>query len=191
MNMPYRPPAMTVDEFEQMSDNKGFELIDGQLREKGMGAESSEIQSELGFLIRLWDRDRGLGKVYESECMYRCFPVHPNRVRKPDVSFVRLDRLPDGRSPIGIFTIRPDLAIEVVSPGDTVYDLDEKLDDYRSAGVPLVWVLHPNRRVVRVSTPDGSSGELTEEDTLTGDPVLPGFSVRVADLFPPPAPAQA
>ena len=191
MNMPYRPPVMTADEFEWMPDNKGYELVDGQLREKGMGAESSEIQCELAFLLKLWVRGSGLGKVYESECMYRCFPSNPGRVRKPDVSFVRRDRLPEGRSPVGVFTIRPDFAAEVVSPGDTIYDMNEKLADYDSAGIPLVWVVSPDRRTVQVRTPGGATRELTEADTLTGDPVLPGFSVRVADLFPPPAPAQA
>lgn len=184
MNMLFRPPVLTPEEFEQLPDHQGYELIDGQLREKGMGAKASEIQCELIFLLKAWLRQNPIGKVYESECMYRCFPNHPDRIRKPDVSFVRRDRLPDGQSPDGVFTIRPDLAVEVLSPGDTIFDLDEKLGDYRSASIPLVWVVHPNRRVVEIRTADGSRQEIGENVELTGDPVLPGFRVKVADLFP-------
>lgn len=187
MTLLLRPPRLTAAEFERLPDHKGYELVGGQLSEKGMGAESSEIQGELGFLLKLWVRATGRGKVYESECMYRCFPDDPERVRKPDVSFVRADRLPDGRSPTGMFTIRPDFAAEVLSPNDKTGELSEKLADYESAGIPLVWVLDPAARTVQVRAAGEPVRELTEADTLTGDPVLPGFSVRVADLFPPPA----
>jgi Uma2 family endonuclease len=188
MNMLLRPPTLTPEEFEWLPDHKGYELIDGQLREKAMGAESSEIQSEFHYLLRHWLRSNPLGRIYDSECMYRCFPLHPDRVRKPDVSFVLRDRVPGGRSPVGVFTIRPDFVVEVLSPGDTVYDMDEKLADYRSAGIPLIWVVHPNVRTVRVYRPGQPDVEFTDRDELTGDPVLPGFRVKVADLFPTPDP---
>lgn len=192
MNVRLRPPPITVEEFEEMGDRaKGYELIDGRLREKGMGAESSEIQCELGFLLKLWLRTNPIGKVYESECMYRCFPDHPDRVRKPDVSFVRTERLPGGRSPRGILEIPPDFAAEVLSPNDKAVELSEKLADYHSAAIPLVWVLNPDLRTVQVRTADGVIREFGADDELTGDPVLPGFRVRVADLFPPPAESPA
>lgn len=185
-------PTLTVEEFEKLPDHRGYELIDGYLREKARGAESSEIQSDAHYWISRWAKQTRLGKVYGAECMYRCFPSHPDGVRKPDVSFVRRDRLPEGRSPIGVFTLRPDFVAEVVSPGDTICDLDEKLADYRDAKIPLVWVLHPNRRTVQVRTPDRIVGEFDTTAELTADPVLPGFRVRVADLFPPPIePASA
>jgi Uma2 family endonuclease len=123
--------------------------------------------------------------------MYRCFPNEPDRIRKPDVSFVRSDRLPGGRSPKGVFASRPDFAAEIVSPNDKVVELNEKLTDYKAAGIPLVWVLDPDAKTVQVRTPDGAVAEFEGDAVLTGDPVLPGFSVRVADLFPPPAPAEA
>src|SRR5689334_14072565 len=122
MNMPLRPPLLTPEQFEWLPDHMGYELVDGHLKEKGMGLESSEIQCELSFRLKLWVRETRLGVVYESEAMYRCFPNNPDRVRKPDVSYIRRDRLPGGRSPVGVSTVPPDLVVEVVSPNETVYE---------------------------------------------------------------------
>ncbi len=192
MNARLLPPPISVAEFEELGERgKGYELIDGRLREKGMGAESSEVQCQLSFLLKLWVRSTMLGKVYESECMYRCFPNHPDRVRKPDVSYVRLDRLPEGRSPRGILELVPDFAAEVLSPNDKAVDVFEKLADYRAAGISVVWVLNPDLRTVEVRTADGSIQEFREGDELIGDPVLPGFRVRVEDLFPTPPASES
>ena len=65
-------------------------------------------------------------------------------MRRPDVSCVLADRLALDQIGDGFLKIRPDLAIEVISPNDKVYDLEEKLDDYRVSGIPLVWLIFPN-----------------------------------------------
>lgn len=184
MNMPLMPPRLTGDEFETMPDNQGYELIDGRLVEKGMGIESSEIQSELHFLFRLWARQTGLGKFFDSEFIYRCFP-DPDRCRKPDASYIRNERLPPNRHLLGSFTIVPDFVVEVVSLHDTVADMSRRIEDYQSVNVPLLWIIHPQQRFVQVRTADGGIREFRADEELTGDPVLPGFRVRVADLFPP------
>ena len=72
-----------------------------------------------------------LGWALQSDSGYQCFPHQPSLVRRPDVSFVKAGRFPRGMLPKGWSRIAPDLAIEVVSPNDTVYDLEEKLEDYR------------------------------------------------------------
>ncbi|MGL6096171.1 MAG: Uma2 family endonuclease [Fimbriiglobus sp.] len=188
MIMQLRRPKLTPDEFAGLPDHHGYELIDGDLREKAMGFRTSEIQCELIFLLKLWLRSNPLGRVYESECMYRCFPANPDRVRKPDVSFLRADRAPGPEVPDGVLRVRPDFAVEVVSPNDTIYDFQEKLADYHSAGIPLIWVVYPNTRKVRVYRLGEPDVEFTDRDELTGDPVLPEFRVKVADLFPKPGP---
>ena len=71
--------------------------------------------------------------------------------------------------------IPPDLAVEVVSPNDTAYEVDEKLEDYRSVDVPLVWVINPNSRTVKIHRGDGSVSYLHEADELSGENVIPGF----------------
>jgi Uma2 family endonuclease len=116
--------------------------------------------------------------------------MKPLQIRRPDLSFIASARRPavpdDGHIPV-----RPDLAIEVISPTDVVYNLDEKLLDYASAGIPLVWVFNPVARIVRVHRPDGISRTFTENDTLDGGDVLPGFAAVVRDLLPKPSAGNA
>ncbi len=71
----------------------------------------------------------------------------------------------------------------MVSPNDTVYQLDDKLADYRAAQIPLVWVVDPKARTVRVRRIGQPTIELEETDILTGEPVLPGFSIVVRNFF--------
>lgn len=189
MNMLVRPPRFTPDEFETMRGTEGYELIDGYPREKAMGMESSAVQLEIGARLREVVRPARLGLVFGSECMYQCFPTRPRSVRKPDVSFVRQDRLPVGGRPPEMSRVRPDLVAEVISLHDLYEDVEAKLADYFDAGVPLIWVVTPKTRTVLVYRADGTARRLTEADELTADPVIPGFSVKVADLFPFPRPA--
>ena len=120
---------------------------------------------------------------------YRCFPSNPDRVRKPDVSLLLRERLPGGRVPIGTTLIRPDLAVEVISPSDNCEDMEERVADYFDASVPLIWIVTPKTRTVLVYHADGTARRLRDTDDLTADLIIPGFRVRIAELFPnPPAP---
>jgi Uma2 family endonuclease len=104
-------------------------------------------------------------------------------MRRPDVSCIRSDRFTGEDLEDGFVSIVPDLVVEVISPGDRVYDLEEKLADYRSAGIPLVWVVYPPGRKVQVIYRGITRAQLGPGDELTGEDVLPGFRCRVADLF--------
>ena len=119
---------------------------------------------------------------------YQCFPYQPNLVRKPDVSFIRYGRLPGGELPKGWIKIPPDLAVEVISPKDLVEALEEKLEDYRRAGVPLIWVINPRSRTARVHRKDGTASDLHEEDELSGEDVIPGFRCPLREILPRPEP---
>ena len=160
-----------------------FELVDGQLVEKKMGALANKTVVIVSFHLFAFLRDSKLGELY-SEQTYQCFPIEPSLVRRPDLSFISAERTSgvpnDGHCPIA-----PDLAIEVLSPNNTAYDLDRKLADYRSAAVKLTWVVNPEQRTVRIHRLDHTITELHEADTLTGESALPGFSIRVKELFPP------
>lgn len=83
----------------------------------------------------------------------------------------------------GFLRIAPDLAVEVVSPNDTVYEVDEKVEELLAAGVRLVWVLNPETRIVEVHRLDGTVSKLHVADELSGEDVLPGFTCPVAELF--------
>ncbi|MDP9363937.1 MAG: Uma2 family endonuclease [Chloroflexota bacterium] len=107
----------------------------------------------------------------------------PDTVVAPDVAFVRAERLPSPSERRGFSPVVPDLAVEVVSPSDRQAKVDEKVALYLAAGVPLLWVAYPRRRVVRVHRPGREPVELGEGDVLDGEDVLPGFRLPVADVF--------
>jgi Uma2 family endonuclease len=173
-----------------MPDAKDYELVDGRLVERNMGAESSLIGTRLCSQIDRFCEEHDLGIVWGADNGYQCFPHAPGRVRKPDVSFVRRGRLPGDAAPKGWVRIAPDLAVEVISPGDTAEDLEEKLEDYRKAGVPLVWVIYPRARKAHVFRPDGPPSVLGEDDDLSGEDVLPGFRCPLLEILPRRAPAD-
>lgn len=179
---------VSPEEFEEMLGVDHLELVDGEIREKGMGNLSSLVQSRINRRLGVFVEDRKLGEVFDGDAGYRCFLHRPGLVRKPDVSFIRNGRYPNNNPPLGFATIVPDLVVEVISPRDTSFDVQERLNDYLLVQAPAVWIVDPHTRTVHVYHADGTVRRLTAEQELTGDPVLPGFRVRVADLFPPPLP---
>jgi Uma2 family endonuclease len=105
-------------------------------------------------------------------------------VRMPDVSFVSWSRLPGGKIPREpIPDLVPDLAVEVLSEGNTPEEMERKLKEYFLAGVRLVWFVDPERRAVEEFTAPDESRVLSEKDFLVGGDVLPGFLFAVRELF--------
>jgi Uma2 family endonuclease len=106
-------------------------------------------------------------------------------VRVPDLSFFRWDRLPARgevpQEPVAGFV--PNLAVEVLSKSNTRKEMNRKLREYFLAGVELVWIVDPRKRVVQVYTAPDQSTLLDEDDTLDGGDVLPGFSLALRELF--------
>src|SRR4051812_11582475 len=86
--------ALTPDDLLALPDGKDFELVDGQLVERNMGSESSWVGGEIHFLLRSFLKDHPIGFVWPADNGYQCFPDDPNKVRRPDASFVRAGRLP-------------------------------------------------------------------------------------------------
>jgi Uma2 family endonuclease len=106
----------------------------------------------------------------------------PDTVRGPDVAFWSKERLPE--VPEGYIEVAPDLVVEVVSPNDHFSRVTRKLREYFERRVRMVWVIDPQDRSVSVYRSRKDVTVLTEPETLDGADVLPGFSCRVADLFP-------
>lgn len=177
----------TPDELLAMPDGDLYELVDGQLVERSMGARSSFIGNRLSRLVTDHCEAHRLGWILGPECGYRCIPDHPRTVRKPDVSFIRFGRLPGEEVPEGDIQIAPDLAVEVISPNDLSYKVDRKIAEYLASGVRLVWVVSPAARTVLIYRGDGSIQGLREPDDLSGEDVLPGFRCRVGEIFTNPA----
>lgn len=178
---------ITPEELQSMPDAVDFELVDGNLVERHMGSESSLIAARIVFLLVNFVRPKKLGHVFTTDCGYQCFPDDPGKLRKPDVSFVATGRLPNNRPPEGYIKIAPDLAVEVLSPGDLAYEIDKKVEEYLSAGVKLIWIVNPKTKTVRIHRPVntklGRIGMLAESDTISGEDVLQGFECPLSEFF--------
>ncbi len=168
-----------------MSDNSGMELVNGEIVEKNVSIESSHIEGIFLARFQIFLFQNPIAKAYPSSLGYTCFPDDPDKMRKPDASVVlssRLERLSDPDS--GYMPITPDLAVEVISPNDLAYKIDDKLKEYLAAGFPLVWIADPNARTITVHPLNGRPAIFTEDDEITAESVLPGFRCKVRDFFP-------
>ena len=152
-----------------------------------MSGLSSWVGMEVGARLRNFVVENQLGWVFGSDAGFQCFPDDPDKVRKPDVSFVAKEKLPNGPTD-GHLRITPNLAIEVASANDLLRDSDRKVEEYLAAGVRSVWLINPNVRVVQVIRADGTFLRLHDSDELTEPDILPGFCCHVRDLLPPISP---
>lgn len=189
MTVTETPPAKTYtpDELAVLPDGARFELVNGHLVERKMGNESSLIGGRVYGILFVFLSSHRLGKLFPADAGFQCFADDRNRVRKPDVSFVRTGRLPGDQPSKGFDRVAPDLVVEVISPGDTAEEVEDKVDDYVSAGVPLIWVVYPNTRTVRIHRPRtaaaGPISNLCGDDVISGENVLPGFTCPVRAFF--------
>jgi Uma2 family endonuclease len=162
-------------------EGRGCELIDGTLVEKALGAAESYLAWLLGGLLKQYlDRNqRGIG--LNPDALLR---ISPGLIRMPDLSFISWDKLPGRKVPLKpIWDLYPDLAIEIISESNTPAEIRRKLDEYFKSGVRMAWVIDPRKRTARVYTSARRSRLVREHQSLDGGDVLPGFSVKLADLF--------
>lgn len=178
------PTRHTPEDLLEIDDRPMPELIDGDLVErKPMGQEADEIGCYLIALLIAYSKTTLPGVVNGAQGSFQVFPGDPKKVRIPDVSFTRRDRIPGGKPAKGHGRVPPDLAVEIVSPNDTATKLQQKIRDFLNAGIPLIWVVNPDTRDVQVIRADGTGALLKVGDTLDGGAILPGFSCPVAALF--------
>ncbi len=175
----------TPEDLLKITDRPMPELVDGELLEREpMGQKADAVAMKLGYFLTAYSLSTLPGVVNGAHGSFQIFPGDPGKVRISDVSFTRKDRLPGGEPAEGHGRVAPDLVVEVISPNDLASDLYQKIDDYQSAGIPLIWVVDPETRTVRPITLTGDGGpSLRMGDTLRGGEVLPGFECPVASLF--------
>ena len=168
---------MTLEEFLE-SDLEGYEYVKGKLMPMAPPTmEHGEISMNISFLLNLHVRENQLGRLYPADTDFKL----KERLVKPDIAFVSTARLPENRRQVS--PVAPDLAVEVVSPTDIQYRVIEKVFAYLDAGTRLVWVIEPVAKTVTVYRSQKDIKTLTDEDTLTGEDVVEGFSCQVAQLF--------
>jgi Uma2 family endonuclease len=161
------------------------ELINGKVIMAPTGSEHSDMASFLAGSLSIFVRGHRLGRVYDSSGGFR---MASGNVLSPDVGFLSTARLKGRRRDYKrFFRGAPDLAAEILSPGDTEDEVAEKLEEYFANGTVLAWVIEPGKKTVTIyARADKPLGVLSEKDTLTAEEILPGFSLALAQLFEPP-----
>lgn len=173
----------TPEDLLALPDYGRFELLDGHLVERKMGAKSSYVATNLLGLVWHFVRSNNLGLIFQSDCGYQIFAEESSRVRFADGSFIRRGKLPEDRPPQGHCRVAPDVVIEAVSPNDTAYEIEDKIAQWLGAGVRLVWVLYPETQRMQVHRADGTVSKLQLEEPLLGEDVILDFQCQVAEIF--------
>jgi Uma2 family endonuclease len=180
-----RPALGTATEGDLLEikrqEKRPCELVDGVVVEKAMGLRESILAIALSNFLRAFVLPRNLGFVTGPDGMLR---LAPGLVRIPDVAFVAWARTPNGRIPEEpIPSLAPDLVVEVLSETNTGAEMARKIEEYLAAGVPLIWIVDPVTRTVSAHRGSERSLVFGENDVLSGEEVLPGFELRLRELF--------
>jgi Uma2 family endonuclease len=180
----YPPPGMATEQDALNIDDhedRLCELVDGILVEKVMASYESLLACILIHWISNFLDTNPLGIVLGSDGMLK---ILPRRVRIPDVSFIRWDRFPNRQLPRQpIFEVAPDLAVEILSVGNTDAEMRIKIGEYFRAGTRLVWLIDPEARSARVCTGQDQHFVVDANGVLDGRDVLPAFGFRLGDLL--------
>lgn len=175
---------ITADQFLHWpKDGLRHELVKGEVRTMPpCGGEHGAVEMNLAASLAQHVRSNRLGVVFGGETGF-LLARDPDTVRAPDIAFVRQERVPATGIPRTFWPGPPDLAVEVMSPGDTVFEVEEKVHEWLAAGTAMVWVVNPRRRTVTIYRSPTSATILTANDILDGQDVVPGFNCRVTEVF--------
>jgi Uma2 family endonuclease len=177
------PGTATVRDVVRIEREEGrlYELDHGVLVEKPIGYQESLLATYIGRLLDEYAEAVNAGVVAGEAGTIRLIR---RQVRIPDAAFYGWHHFPDGAvGDAPVPRICPDLAVEVLSRKNSKAEMTRKLREYFEAGVKVVWYVHPRKKAIDVFTTPVKKVRLTVADTLTGGPVLPGFSVKVAKIF--------
>jgi Uma2 family endonuclease len=181
-----RPPPGTATEEDVLaaldSPRKRLcELVHGVLVEKAMGTREALLAVLIAHFLWNYLEIHDLGIALGADGALR---LVPGLVRIPDVCFISWTRLPQGKlPPERIARLAPDLAVEVLSEGNTRKEIQLKIRDYFLAGAQLVWVVYPKTQTAEVYTSPTRRRRVGKNQALEGGPVLPGFRLPLRELF--------
>jgi Uma2 family endonuclease len=172
----------TAQDLLTLQEGEGrFELVEGALIPLSpSGEQHGVIVATLTVLLGHFILTHKLGRPYGAETGF-LVATQPDTVRAPDFAFIRAERL-KGTPGTGYRQDAPDLAVEVVSPGDTYSGMTEKALLWLGAGTREVWLLDPRKHTVSVYLSKEEIRVLTEDDALSSD-LFPGWQVKVTELF--------
>jgi Uma2 family endonuclease len=187
MTAPRPTTLMKAEDLLSLPDDASqYELVNGEL--VVMPASSrrhSLIGQRIAWKLAEFVDQHGLGDVYGADAG---FVLHrnPDTVRSPDAAFVERSRvLPLADDPDAdlFLELAPDLAVEVISPSNSIPEITAKAAEYIDAGSREVWIVNPRTETVTVRSPRGTAQVLRRGDVIDGGELLPGFRLPVADVF--------
>jgi Uma2 family endonuclease len=175
---------MTAEDLLAMPDDGlCYELVRGELKRMSpAGEEHGYLAVEIASDLRNHVKANKLGRVYAAETGFK-LRSDPDTVRAPDAAFVsqeRLERQPAGK---GYRLGAPDLVVEVISPGDLHAEVEEKVFSWLDHGARLVITVNPRQRTATVYRSRTGIVVLTEDEQLEGGEVVPGWTLKLRELF--------
>ena len=175
---------MTAEELLKLRRGRlRYELVEGELVTMSpSGSEHGALVVNLTVLLAQHVKANKLGIVFGAETGFKV-AENPDTVLAPDVAFISLENVPESGIPKKYWPGAPDLAVEVLSPGDTAREVEAKVGQWLAAGARLVWAVNPKRKSVTVHRGPKDSVTLSETDELDGGDVVPGFRCRVSEIF--------
>jgi Uma2 family endonuclease len=174
----------TAEEFESICEQFGpCELVRGEVVTLSPGGyQHSQISANVAILLGTWARKTKLGRVLANEAGL-IVEKDPDTVRGADVAYVSYQRIPQDTGPEGFSTIPPELIVEVVGRGQGWREMVERAGEYLRMGVDRVWIIDPKTRKLHVFRPDGEPAILAEDQTISDEKILPGFSSAVSEFY--------
>jgi Uma2 family endonuclease len=178
-------PLISAKDFARMPDppdGSKQELVRGEIvTMPAPGFRHGQCQLNVAFQLKLHVRSNPTGRITVESGLPT--ETDPDTVRGPDVAYWSFERLPADQTPEGYPTVAADLVVEVLSPTTTRRAINDKVREYLTRGVRIVWVVDPDDRTVTIYRQPDEGRVLWEGATLTGEDVLPGFSCRVGEFF--------
>ena len=175
---------MTADELLKLPRGSfRYRLVKGELITMSpSGSEYGVIVVNLTVLLGQYVKANKLGIVFGAETGFK-IEENPDTVLAPDVAFISREHIPESGIPKKYWSGAPDLAVEVLSPGDTTREVEKKVNQWLTAGARLVWTINPGRKSVTVHQASRDTFTLSEKDELDGEDIVPGFRCRLSEIF--------
>jgi Uma2 family endonuclease len=176
-------PVTAEELLQNPDDGLRRELVRGEVRTMApTGSAHGRVAINLAWSLADHVKSQDLGVVFAAETGFK-ISSDPDTVRAPDAAFVRRERIEAAGGTEGYWPGAPDLAVEAVSPNDRFAEVEEKVADWLSAGTRMVLIANPRGRTVTVRRSEREALILSEEETIEGGEVVPGWILPVADVF--------
>jgi Uma2 family endonuclease len=176
---------VTADELLALPTGMGkrYELVAGELRTMSpSGWRHGQITANVSELLAAFIRTKDLGRSFGAETGF-LLRRDPDTVRAPDFAYIAKIHLPKMEPQEAFWPGAPDLAVEVLSPDDRTSEVNEKIAEWLAAGCAAVWIVDPKLQAVTIHRSAADAHVEAIGDTLVGDPIVPGFSCAVDELF--------